>query len=445
MLNRLRNVVVVMSLVLASSVAMGQVGKPTSSSIDLQDGDVFVFAGDSITHQCLYTQYVEDFFYTRYPDRRIGFHNSGIGGDKAMDVLNRFEFDLANEKPKYVSVLLGMNDGGYVGMDTQKFATYEADMVNLLDKLEGIGAQAIVMSPTMFDQQQFLVNKATIPNYRFGKVDRSPYYNSIMAFYGSWLREQAMQRGLGYVNMWAPLNDLTIAQRREDPAFTFVSDAIHPDEPGQAIMAFSMLWDMTPDRRNVSALTATRNGKKWRVVAGQTGAVSDIEGGEDRLSFTFKARSLPWVLPEEAALGYEVVKAGHKLSNERLRVAGLAPGTYEVRIDGVALKKKFSHVILGSKIELQSMAETPQYQQAKKVAMLNKERNEKAVNPYRGLIGRYKGALRKNPDKPELARQALEKNRAQLNELKKLAKEYEVKIYKAAQPVARRYEIIKVK
>ncbi|NBV87196.1 MAG: hypothetical protein EBS01_13250, partial [Verrucomicrobia bacterium] len=43
--------------------------------VELKDGDTWVFLGDSITHQCLYTQYVEDYFYTRHPEKRIHFHN----------------------------------------------------------------------------------------------------------------------------------------------------------------------------------------------------------------------------------------------------------------------------------------------------------------------------------------------------------------------------------
>ncbi len=52
------------------------------TKLDLQDGDTLVFLGDSITHQCLYTQYVEDYFYTRYPKLRIKFHNAGVGEPK---------------------------------------------------------------------------------------------------------------------------------------------------------------------------------------------------------------------------------------------------------------------------------------------------------------------------------------------------------------------------
>ena len=55
----------------------------------LEDGDTLVFLGDSITHQCLYTQYVEDFYYTRFPKLHIHFHNAGVGGDRASDALVR--------------------------------------------------------------------------------------------------------------------------------------------------------------------------------------------------------------------------------------------------------------------------------------------------------------------------------------------------------------------
>ena len=63
--------------------------------LELKDGDTLVFLGDSITHQCLYTQYVEDFYYTRYPKMRVHFHNAGVGGDRAQDALDRFDGDVA--------------------------------------------------------------------------------------------------------------------------------------------------------------------------------------------------------------------------------------------------------------------------------------------------------------------------------------------------------------
>ena len=37
-----------------------------------------VFLGDSITPQVLYTHYLENFFYTRYPSLGIRFRNAGV-------------------------------------------------------------------------------------------------------------------------------------------------------------------------------------------------------------------------------------------------------------------------------------------------------------------------------------------------------------------------------
>src|SRR6187455_2186005 len=65
-------------------------------------GDTIVFLGDSITAQCLYTQYIEDYFYTRYPQLRLRFHNAGVSGDTAADALARFDRDVAAYRPTFV-------------------------------------------------------------------------------------------------------------------------------------------------------------------------------------------------------------------------------------------------------------------------------------------------------------------------------------------------------
>lgn len=92
--------------------------------------------GDSVTHRGPYSQYIEPFFVTRYPERRIRFMNSGISGDKAADALTRFEEDVAAFDPDYVSVMLGMNDGGYKDFSQEKFAKYRIDMNDLLARIE---------------------------------------------------------------------------------------------------------------------------------------------------------------------------------------------------------------------------------------------------------------------------------------------------------------------
>jgi hypothetical protein len=234
-----------------------------------------------------------------------------------------------------------------------------------------------------------------------------------------------------------------------------VPDAIHPAPAGQFLMAYEFLWQVTPDRRNVSSIAITRRGANWRAGKGVTDLVVSPEA--DRVTFTHLAPALPWVVPEEAfgapqkwdaeptaTLGYKMTNAGHRLSNERLRVAGLAPGSYEILIDGQPIGK-FSHITLGSKIELQSNPATPQYRQAMEVALLNRERNDKAMRPLRNLWGRIKGLRNQygNSDPDKFAAE-LEKLKPQIDGLLDLARDYEDRIYAAAQPLSRKYEIRRI-
>lgn len=421
--------------------------KAILAGMDLKDGDTLVFLGDSITHQCLYTQYVEDFFYTRYPERRIHFHNSGVGGDRAADALARFDDDVAAFKPKYVTILLGMNDGSYTKFEPQIFETYEKGMTELLDKIAALGAIAVPMTPTMHDSRAARLRKPAEP--------RDTYYNAVLSFYGTWLREMAGQRGLGFVNMWSPLNDLTMEQRKKDPKFTMIPDAVHPGPAGQVVMAVAILNDMVP-RSLVSGIFVRQQPKTGKFTAtGINGKAADLQAGDDKISFTFKANALPWVLPPDAADGYKLVHAGHRNSNEKITVGNLKPGKYELRIDG-ELIGAYTDAQLAFGVELEANDKTPQYQQALKVAMLNKERNDKAVHPLRDLWVKPKMLRRQvamleqqgNKDAATAKRAEIEKFQAEFKpavaEKVALAKQFEDQIYQANQPVARKYELTRV-
>ncbi|MEC5128275.1 SGNH/GDSL hydrolase family protein [Verrucomicrobiales bacterium BCK34] len=426
-----------------------------ASFLQVQDGDTVVFLGDSITHQCIYTQYIEDFFYTRYPERRIHFHNAGISGDKAGDAITRFEEDVVVEEPDFVTILLGMNDGEYSPFTPEIFETYATGMKTVLEKVKATGAETIALSPTMFDHHQLALRKKD-SDFRFGNREFDGNYNSLMAYYGAWLRETSSAQGVPFVNLWGPLNDTTFAARRSQPDFSLVEDSIHPGAAGQFVMAFSVLSASQPERRTVSGIALTKNAKgAW--VGSKNEKITDITGNDEgtELSFTHLAKALPWVVPAEssnynlkwgestpAQVGYDLTKAGHKLSNEKLRISGLAPGSYELTIDDVVIGT-FSHTALSIKLELQNYSETPQYQQSLKVAELNRTRNDEAVRPSRDLQARIKG-LRRNKEDADFESHYKE-IRAKIEALHGKAAEHEEKIYAAAQPVPRHYRLRKVK
>ena len=344
------------------------------AKMELADGEGIVFLGDSITHQRLYTQYVEDYFYTRFPKQRLKLHNAGVGGAQAWDALQRFDADVAAYKPKYVTILLGMNDGRYRPFDQEIFDTYRTDMTALVERIEGIGATPILMTPTMFDA------RAARATSRKRDAEATQLYNSVLTYFGTWLREVAVENGRGFVDMWGPLNNITLDERKSDPAFTLIRDAVHPDAPGQVVMATALVSDSGLPRR-VSRITINVNRRGAKANA-KGGTVSELKATDDGVEFIWQADSLPWVLPEEAQLGVKLTKLGHRLSQESLEVHGLAAGRYVLSIDDEEVGR-FGSARLERHVELQANAKTPQYAQALEVAMLNKQRNEGPIGALR--------------------------------------------------------------
>lgn len=423
------------------------VPKAPLKKIDLQDGDSFVFLGDSITHQCLYTQYVEDFFYQRMPHIRLKFHNSGVGGARAWDALARFDEDVAAYKPKYVSVLLGMNDGTYRSYDQATFDAYHRDMTTVVEKIVATGATPLLMTPTMYDSRASRMFPRKGRTYSDGLLTQ---YNSVLTYYGTWLREVAAENGYGFVDMWGPLNNLTIAARKTDPSFTIIKDAIHPDAPGQAVMAVAMVDDLGL-KAPLSNIRLHVNGKDAPQATSMGGAVSDLKRTETGVEFVWLAKGLPWVLPEEAAIGVNLTKLGHKNSREGLEVHGLVPGRYELSIDGKVVGT-WSSEQLSRHIELQANDKTPQYQQALKVAHLNRDRNSGPVRNLRNEWRVFQRYARDNRDaKTDADRENVAQWKKSLEGLSERvaghaaeAKKIEDQIFEVNQPVPRMYVLTRV-
>jgi lysophospholipase L1-like esterase len=419
--------------------------KPLVEKLDLKDGDSIVFLGDSITHQCLYTQYVEDYFYTRYPKMHLSFHNAGVGGDRAADALTRFDEDVVPYKPKYVTILLGMNDGSYKDFDKGVFDTYQAGMTTILDKIAGLGATAIPMTPTMFDARAKRIKLSL-------DEPRNTYYNGVLALYGTWLREVAEVRGLGFVDMYSPLNAITAQQRKKKADWTMIQDGVHPGPVGQTVMAVAII-DNIVARSQVSQITVAEKAGKLAATAAN-GAVTEFQQNGDTVSFTFAANALPWVLPPDAAEGPSLTALGHRYGNEKITVRDLKPGKYELKIDG-AVVGQYDGGALAKGVELQANDKTPQYQQALKVALLNKQRNDLAYHPLRDQYAQLKGKRRDlakiAPGDPQLDAKKTEFDawyvgqKARVAELLAQAKDFEKQIYAANQPQPRKYEFALVK
>lgn len=419
---------------------------------------VVVFLGDSITHQGLYTQYLENFFYTRYPELGIRFRNAGVAGDSISDALARFDEDVAAHHPDYVTVLFGMNDGRYEDFDASIFAEYQANMKRLLDRIESVGAKPIVLSPTMFDHEVTRLRQDD-QTWRFREKGFSNSYNALMSMFGAWSWDESRRRGNEFVNLWAPLNSYTDLGRRHDPHFTLIGDAIHPQASGQVVMAYEILMQLGVERRFCASRVVSNGGTaergtKWTAGKGIRDLVVTDQG--QSIKFKHDEVALPWVippqhstiqlrwnLPSDGLKGFAMTHAGHRLSADRIKIAGLPAGQYEVRVDG-KLIGSWSHVRLGTKVELQELQQTPQYQQSLAVAELNRRRYDEFVRPLRDRMASLKGIKRRFTNDNEEYNRRSAPILETIQELQAGADQMDQEIRKLARPQCRQWDIRRV-
>lgn len=450
----MKRIAILLSFVLLATQSLfAQERKITVGQVELVGNDSVVFLGDSITHQCLYTQYIEDFFITRFPDVEIKFHNAGIGGDKAWDALQRLDRDVLSKKPKLVTILLGMNDGRYQAFDHEIFETYRTDMSTLLDRLQDATTTVSPITPTMFDSVAARADLKRRPR----EESTLQQYNAVLAYFGTWLRGEADRRAMQSIDMFSPLNQLTRLARRENAEYTFIKDAIHPGEGGQLIMAHAWLENLGL-QSGVSNLVFTPTAKGSFRGRAVNGTISELSGDADRLEFTFLANSLPWVVSEGASDAAKMLKLDHKFSREGFQVHGLPAGKYRLSIDGIEIGV-FNQSQLASHIELQRYPSTPQSVQATKVLAMNRARNETAVRPMRNHWFTFRNLMRHKRSLPlttdaaaksklekqiEKAKSKMEGFEETLVKLETEAAQQLDAIYAAAKPKPHRYVLERV-
>src|SRR5262249_30235491 len=125
-------------LLLGCLAALGAAAPSRAGEFPLQNGDIWVMAGDSITAQHLHSNYFEAFCFARYPKLKFAFRNSGVGGHTIPTTLARFDYDIAAWNPTVVSVELGMNDQG--GTPRDKFI---ANMGTMVERIRSIKARPV--------------------------------------------------------------------------------------------------------------------------------------------------------------------------------------------------------------------------------------------------------------------------------------------------------------
>lgn len=346
----------------------------------LHDKDTVVFYGDSITEQRLYTTFVETFVILRYPQLTIRFVNAGWGGENAVggnggSADTRLARDVIPSKPTVMTVMLGMNDGGYMPLNEERFHRYQAGMTHILE-----------------------VTKKAFPELRVTLIEPSPYddvtqeplfaggYNSVLIRYGQYVAELAKTNGMLLVDLNSPVVEMLRRATALDPtaAKTLIPGRIHPSAGAHLIMAGALLkaWSASP---LVSLVEIDARAKQ--VSRAENTIVTKLNASET-VSWSQKDAALPMIvslrdrsLPTAARRAAPTMELALKSSDftdtinrETLRVTGLQAAKYTLKINGSPIGS-FTREQLAESINLAEFA-TPMMNQSVAVHVLTLKRNE---------------------------------------------------------------------
>lgn len=202
--------------------------------------DRIVFAGDSVTDMgstCPvgeglfdnlgngYVREVENLLATSYPELNIRVTNSGIGGNTSRELLARFERDVLELNPDWVSICIGINDvwrqfDTPAMLDAQVMPDeYEANMEKMLSALDRKVKGVFVLTPYYME-----------PN-------KSDPMRARMDEYGAVCRRLAEHHGAKFIDFQA-MFDRYFKYKHS----TFIAwDRVHPNRIGALLMAREFL------------------------------------------------------------------------------------------------------------------------------------------------------------------------------------------------------------
>jgi lysophospholipase L1-like esterase len=408
-------------------------------------GESLAFVGDETVCDGRWCQYVENYFFTRFPDRKLYFHHAGLKMDTAGEVLARFDADPGERKPDYVIIQLGTWDEGLAGFDPGRVRVFQRNMEELLRRFEDFGTEPFLMSPPLVDMQVHRERVAADPSYRFRLTRLAPDYNGVMAYCAAWLGELAWERRLRFFDAWGALAAATARERRVNPAFSLMPEGLLADAGGHAVMAATVIEGLAAEGAGKGSevfLTRGEGEAGWRSqVSG--GGLTQLEGSDSGVGWTWLAKSLPWGMPEEAFIGVQVAGMDERFNRERLQVLGLREGDYELRMGGEALQS-FTAEQLRRGVELHPLWNRPGYRRAQGIAARNAKRHADTVRPMRELWQRLAEVRRNHPGDAERERQTAAEIAPELSALRQAAREEADAIYAAARPEAIRCELRRI-
>ena len=210
-------------------------------------GDRIVFTGDSVTDAGRgrpvgeglwqgvgdgYVRTIDNILNVVYPDWRLWVSNTGTGGDTSRSLKKRWQEDVMNLKPDWVSLMIGINDI-WRQFDTPTIpeqhvypAEYRENLCEMLERTLPVVKGVILMSPYYME------------------LNREDPMRKMTDEYIKICEEVAKKYNCHYINIQQAFDDYLIYRY---PAY-ISWERVHPGEIGSMIIAREFLKSVGMDR-----------------------------------------------------------------------------------------------------------------------------------------------------------------------------------------------------
>lgn len=156
-------------LALLLSIVSPAADKTAPKELILKEGDQIVAMGDSITQAGGYLKMVDQVLAENYPELKLPkIKNSGISGNKAENMVGRFEKDVIAKKPNIVTISVGINDVWHrvkAPHDEKVLATYKENVTKMVELSQAAGAKVILIAPTVIMEDVQSEGNKRLPMY----------------------------------------------------------------------------------------------------------------------------------------------------------------------------------------------------------------------------------------------------------------------------------------
>ena len=202
------------------------------------DTKQILFLGNSITYAGQYIAFVETYYRIKHPNSSIEWLNLGLpsetvsglseeghagGAFPRPDLHERLDRIFEQIQPDFVFSNYGMNDGIYLPLDDDRFASYKSGIEWLNQKIDSIAAAAIFVTPPVFDPI------------------KGEAYANVLDIYSDWLISKRYTDYWKVIDLHWPMRKFLEDQRKTDPTYFLAKDGIHPGETGHWLMAKPIL------------------------------------------------------------------------------------------------------------------------------------------------------------------------------------------------------------